>query len=201
MRPGATVVIPSIPPRQHQLRQAVASVLHQTLQPTAVIIEVDHDHEGAAVTRHRGLAKVTTEWTAFLDDDDLLDAIHLQTLMDTAEQHGADYVWSQFRLGFADGRTQAGPYPLGTGTFDQWRDEQPAQTTITTMVRTELALKVGGFAGFTDTGQEIDGQRFGEDWDFTLRMREAGAVFRHAPVVTWTWMHWGGNTSGRGDRW
>jgi GT2 family glycosyltransferase len=201
VRPGITVVIPSIPPRNALLHHALASVLDQTQQPTAVIVEVDHERTGAAETRHRGLAKSDTEWTAFLDDDDLLDPQHLQVLLDAAGEFDADYLWSRFRLGFADGRTQDGPYPLGAGTFDQWNDNQPAQTTITTMVRTELALKVGGFAGFTDDGKEIDGQRYGEDFDFTLRMREAGAVFRHAPAVTWTWNHWGGNTSGRPDRW
>jgi len=26
-------------------------------------------------------------------------------------------------------------------------------------------------------------------------------VFRHVPKVTWTWNHWGGNTSGLPSRW
>lgn len=197
-----TVVIPSIPPRRGLLHRAVASVTAQTLPPSAVVIEVDNQHEGAAITRQRGLEKVTTKWVAFVDDDDELDPFHLDTLVAAAVEHGADYVWSRFRIGYPGGQFADGPAPLGAGTFDQWDDAQPAQTTITTMVRTELALKVGGFAGFSDDeSKQIDGQRFGEDFDFTLRCRAAGAVFRHAPLVTWTWHHWGGNTSGRGDRW
>ncbi len=196
-----TVVIPSIPPRQALLGRALQSVFQQTLPPVAVAVAVDTTHAGAAITRHRGLEMVSTEWVAFLDDDDHMDPHHLETLVTAALEHDADYVWSRFRLGFNDGRVQDGPCPLGAGTFEQWRDEQPSQTTITTLVRTKLARDVGGFAGFTEDGKEIDGQRYGEDFDFTLRCREAGAVFRHAPVVSWTWMHHGRNTSGRGDRW
>lgn len=203
-----TVVIPTIPPRAAMLRRALRSVMRQTLAPAAIVVEIDNDHTGAAATRHRGLRKVTTEWTAFLDDDDVLDGDHLQTLRESAAQHQADYVWSRFRIGYPDGRSVAGPKPLGPGTFAQWDDAKPSQTTITTLVRTELAVKVGGFDTWRDDGREINGERFGEDFDFTLRMRAAGAVFRHAPAVTWTWMHHGrgipgrsGNTSGNPMRW
>lgn len=209
MSDSITVVIPSIPPRAKLLRRAFHSVTLQSLPASAVIVELDHNHTGAAATRHRALSKVDTDWVAFLDDDDVLDACHLETLYDCATEHGADYVWSRFRIGYPNGATIPGPDPLGPGTFEQWNDEQPSQTTITTLVRTELALKVGGFdAFFDDREKEIDGQKFGEDFDFTLRCRAAGAVFRHAPEVTWTWMHHGygtrgvpGNTSGDPARW
>jgi GT2 family glycosyltransferase len=202
VRPGITVVIPTIEPRVDALKRAFDSVVSQTVQPAAVVVVFDHDHDGAAVTRHAGLEQVRTEWTAFLDDDDTMDCDHLQMLYGTAIEYGADYVWSRFRIGYPHGQYADGPAPLGPGTFEQWVDDRPVQTTITTLVRTELALKVGGFTAFTDDGgREIDGQRYGEDFDFTLRMRAAGAVFRHAPRVTWTWNHHGSNTSGRGDRW
>lgn len=202
IRGAITVVIPSIPPRRDKLRRAFESVLVQTHPPAAVIIEVDDDHTGAAATRHRGLEKVTTEWVAFLDDDDELDPHHLEVQLDAAVEHDADYVWSRFRLGYPNGRTMPGPQPLGPGTFEQWNDADPVQTTITTLVRTELALKAGGFAAYVDDEDRlIDGKRYGEDFAFTLACRAAGGVFRHAPEVTWTWHHWGGNTSGRPDRW
>jgi hypothetical protein len=109
-------------------------------------------------------------------------------------------VWSRFRIGFPGGRFQDGPAPLGPGTFDQWNDIQPAQTTVTTLVRRELALDVGGFAQ-PDDADSVDGQRAGEDWLFTLACRAAGGVFRHVPKVTWTWHHHESNTSGLPDRW
>lgn len=208
MGSGVTIVIPSIPVRSTMLARALASVTAQTLPADAVIVEVDNDHTGAPDTRQRALEKSTTEWTAFLDDDDIMDPVHLATLLYTAEEHGADYVWSRFRIGYPDGRFVDGPAPLSAATFEQWNPEAPAQTTVTTLVRTKLALDCGGFAAFEDSQRHIDGQRVGEDFDFTMRMHRAGAVFRHAPEVTWTWMHHGygergvpGNTSGNPDRW
>lgn len=95
-------------------------------------------------------------------------------------------------------RTQIvqGPVFLGEKAFSQWDDADPCQTTITTLVRTELALAAGGFAQFEDDGSTVDGNRRGEDHEFTLRCRKAGGVFRHVPRVTWDWYHHEANTSG-----
>lgn len=89
-----------------------------------------------------------------------------------------------------------GPVFLGEKAFSQWDDNDPCQTTITTLVRTELALAAGGFEQFEDDGSTVDGNRRGEDHEFTLRCRAAGGVFRHVPRVTWDWYHHNGNTSG-----
>jgi hypothetical protein len=212
--PGITVVIPTIAPRVEKgvTMKAVRSVLSaiEWLKllgvPGWFRVQEDHNRQGAAVTRHMGLSQVATEWVAFLDDDDLMDGEHLNELLRNAIFHNADYVWSRFRIGLPDGSTRPGPEPLGRGTFEQWNDEQPAQTTVTTLVRTELALDVGGFLQQRNEGADriadtIDGQRAGEDWLFTLACRRAGAVFRHVPQVTWTWNHHGANTSGLPDRW
>lgn len=92
--------------------------------------------------------------------------------------------------------TFQGPQFLGEKAFSQWNDEDPCQTTITTLVRTKLALAAGGFEQFEDDGSLVDGNRRGEDHEFTLRCRAAGGVFRHVPRVTWDWYHHSGNTSG-----
>jgi glycosyltransferase involved in cell wall biosynthesis len=211
LKPGITVVIPSIPPRKALLERALRSVVDQTMPAASVSIAVDLDREGAAKTRQRALDAVQTRWVAFLDDDDELLPNHLAALF-TATEDGAQYLWSRFRIGYPGTTYKGGgvgytdfidgPAPLGAGTFEQWNDEQPAQTTITTLVRTELARDVGGFTPAADGG-EIDGQRAGEDWDFTLRCRAAAGLsgMRHVPEVTWTWHHHGANTSGLPDRW
>jgi len=226
---GITVVIPTIRPRYALLRRALDSVAAQTRRPSAVVVVEDIAKDGAAATRHRGLAMSRTEYTAFLDDDDEMLPNHLETLHTTAIEHGAGYVWSRFQTAVPHPRNTAndfgyqneyvyeqGPKPLGRGTFEQWNDAQPAQTTVTTLVNTARALDVGGFLPSTTcscdcsvpTGHQdgcrldlIDGQRAGEDWDFTLRMRAAGVVFRHAPHVTWNWHHHGRNTSGLPNNW
>jgi hypothetical protein len=235
--PGVTVVIPTIPPREPQMVRALRSVqraakywqdvaqLDDALPcpirmdvatgrfigedfTLACEVVVDENHDGAAKTRHRGLERVGTEWTAFLDDDDEMHDQHLVALYRAAIEHNADFLWSRFRIQYPDGSMLAGPAFLGEKAFAQWNDDDPCQTTITTLVRTELALQAGGFAQFTETGAQLDGHRAGEDFEFAMRCRKAGAGMRHVPEVTWTWHHWGygtpgqpGNTSGMPDRW
>jgi len=228
LTPGITVCIPTIPPRFDEFHRALKTVMIAAESvpsgvPVRVSSIIDTEKRGAAATRQACLEQVTTKWVAFLDDDDTMDPWHLRELYLAAREHGADYLWSQFRIGLPGGQTRPGPDPLGAGSFDQWNDDQPAQTTVTTLVRTELAKDVGGFqqqpssdhwtgpehpeglrqAAEQATGPsgEIDGQRAGEDWLFTLACRAAGGVFRHVPKVTWTWNHWGGNTSGLPSRW
>lgn len=239
MRSGITVVIPTIPPREALLQRASSSAhdaavwLHLEMGLRAEVLTVlDERREGAAKTRHRGLLEVSTEWVAFLDDDDVMHPDHLVQLYGAALEHGADYLWSRFQIIKEDhiwvpcehrptsifdppcplphhrrtndvyqhieprSRTIQGPVFLGEKAFSQWDDIDPCQTTITTLVKTELALAAGGFAQFEDDGSTVDGNRRGEDHEFTLRCRAAGGVFQHVPRVTWDWYHHEANTSG-----
>jgi glycosyltransferase involved in cell wall biosynthesis len=181
--PVVTVVVPYHPARvkNGMLKRAVDSVNRQTIPHRLITVE-DTQREGAAATRQRGLDQVTTEWTAFLDSDDELDPTHLQQLLRCAEQTGADYVYPWFRV--IGGRD---PFPMFFGK--PWDDAHPHSTTITILVRTELAKQVG----FTGAG---------EDFRFTKGCVKAGAKIVHLPQRTWTWVHGGHNSSGlptRGD--
>jgi hypothetical protein len=211
--PGITVVVPTIPPRHQLLSRAHASVSgsidefrrRQFSVPVHLITVTDGAKLGAAATRDRGLRSVETEWVAFLDDDDEMLPGHLAALYGTALTHPAkpDYLWSRFQIMFPpeSGRTaEPGPQFLGAKAFEQWNDDDPCQTTVTTLVRTQLALNAGGFVPPSD-GQLVDGNAAGEDFRFTMACRAAGGVFRHVPEVTWYWHHHGSNTSGRADRW
>lgn len=206
MRPGISVVIPTIGDeggREELLHQAVASVRAQTLPATHVWLSGDNDHRGAIATRNHGLEAVDTEWTAFLDDDDVMYPDHLATLLDGAREHGADYVFSYFDVIDEHGRV-IGADPLGNfgRAFDP---ERPHQTTVTVLVRTELAQAVR----FREPqGSTIEGQRWGEDFQLTMDCVAAGAKIVHIPRRTWGYRHWGygvrgraGNTSGDPARW
>lgn len=190
MKKGITVVIPTIPPRVNLLRRALLSVQHQTQQSQDCIIVRDLLHDGAAITRQRGLEAVGTEWVAFLDDDDEFMPGHLEALAGAARSSGADYVFSWYEVvGGTDPRTEEFGLP--------WNPSHPRQTTITTLVRTGLAREVGGF--LADTDEDLispDRHYAGEDWRFTQRMNDAGARIYHLPVKTWLWHHHGRNTSG-----
>lgn len=195
LKPGITVAIPTIPPRSHLLQRAVASVLLQTHPAAGLAIAIDSAKQGAGATRQRALEMVDTQWVAFLDDDDEFMPTHLDTLHNAAVAHQADYVYSWFETS----PPGCDPFPIGH-YLEPWRDEIPRQTTVTTLVRTELAREVG-FAAFTENGELVDGQRWGEDWSFTLGCLEKGAKIHHVVAKTWYWHHDSGNTSGRPDRW
>ena len=189
-----TVVIPSIPPRIALLERALASVKAQILQPAEVIVEFDEDKTGAAATRQRGLERVATPWVAFLDDDDEFMPQHLSKLLAAAYEHDADYVYSWYEVvGGLDPRPEEAQLP--------WDREHPRQTTVTTLVQTDLAVAVGGFVDPDDTTLNSPDRHYaGEDWRFTQRVNEAGVIY-HLPEITWRWHHHGRNTSGLPARW
>jgi hypothetical protein len=189
VKTGVTVVTPFHEQRRANgmLERAARSVRAQTV-PVEHILAEDIHHLGAAITRAHGLALVDTEWTAFLDSDDEMDADHIEHLLACAKETGADYVYPWFRVA---GGTD--PFPMFYGRpFDP---NAPSSTTITILVRTDLAKSVG-FA--TDPTVQVGG----EDFRFTKDCVAAGARIIHLPRRSWTWWHHGLNSSGlptRGD--
>jgi hypothetical protein len=190
-----SVVIPTIPPRAKKLRQAITSTLGQTLAPASIIIEIDHGHEGPAIVRNRALAKVTTEYVAFLDDDDQFRANHLELLHRCVEEHDADLVYPWFDV--VSSRTTPGWDPLGMFgvPFDREAIRQRNFIPVTVLARTKLLVAAGGFVNRS----EVDATC--EDWGCWLAMLDAGAKFVHLPERTWIWNWHDGNTSGLPDRW
>lgn len=186
-----TVAIPTIPPRAAPgglLYEAVESVRNQILKPTGGIsIALDVLHSNAAIPRQRALDAVRTPWVAFLDDDDYFYPNHLKVLSELAIDSGADYVYSWF-----DGND---PFPQHRGR--QFNPEDPHHTTMTVMVRTELAKA----AGFLQPEGPMHKDWSGEDWQFTLRCIEQGAKFAGTGELTWHYRVHHGNTSGLGHRW
>lgn len=164
------------------LARAEKSARAQT-HPCEVILAQDVHGMGAAITRNHGLSMVQTPWVAFLDSDDELDPTHVEKLLRCAEETGADYIYPWFRVvGGSD------PFPMFFGR--PWDNDAPHSTTITILVRTEIAQRIG----FRNISWE--------DWDFTLRCVADGVRIVHLAERTWTWYHHGLNSSGipgRGD--
>lgn len=198
-----TVAMPVIPPRTIGVAPVVAgipyisggslyaqacySAQHQTTPPAGGIeVALDGDRQGPAATRQRALDAVRTDWVAFLDDDDLLYPHHLETLYGLATSHDADYAYSWF-----DGNN---PFPMHRGR--QMDPGDPHHTTMTVLVRTELA-KLVGFANHPDANSDWTG----EDWAFELGCLAAGAKFVGTGEVTWHYRVHAGNTSGLTNRW
>jgi len=212
MRQTISVITPAHPARARngKLLRAQKSVLAQTTLPDAHCVAMDLDGQGAAPTRHRALMMAQTDWVAFLDSDDLFMPRHLELCMKHALETGADFVYSWFKIlqEGADGTFNViegdgkgdGVFPLTHFTND-WDPDNPIETTITTLVRTELAKAVGFQT--LDRGHKINS---GEDRYFTLGCMTAGAKISHLKRKTWFWSHhWltkqqMGNTSGFADR-
>lgn len=203
-RPTISVIIPAHPARVRNgmLARAVKSVHEQTLAPDAIHVAIDNDRLGAAATRQRALDAADTDFVAFLDSDDLFLPKHLEWLLGHQQETGADFCYAWFKVlqQFADGTTnilEDDPvFPL-THYLNRWDPEFPIETTITTLVRTDLAQEVG-FREL-DRGEANSG----EDRYFTLGCQAAGGKISHLVRKSWLWCHWQlpggvpGNTSGR----
>jgi glycosyltransferase involved in cell wall biosynthesis len=196
METRVTVVIPSIPPRGRTiLPRALDSVLRQERPADAISIAIDHGHQGAAITRNRALAGVTTEWTAFLDDDDTLRPGHIGSLLRAAQESGADVIYPWFTV-------VSGWDPLaefeGQPFNEKIMRESQNFVPVTVLARTELVQSVGGFEDRNKSTEP--GASPCDEWGLWLKLLDAGAKFYHLNERTWYW-HWGVNTSGRGDVW
>lgn len=187
-----TVAMATIPPRCGPgglMEMAVRSAQEQIYHPAGGIsVALDVNKEGAASTRQRALDAVRTPWVAFLDDDDYLYPQHIQVLWDLAYDQGADYVYSWF-----DGNN---PFPMHRGR--QFKLEEPHHTTMTVMVRTELAKE----ASFLMEDGPLHQDWMGEDWMFLLRCAKlSNGNFAGTGTVTWHYRAHASNTSGLPTRW
>lgn len=191
-----SVIIPHIPIRSNKLVRAVKSAALQTQRPTDIIVAIDVQRQGSAVTRNRALNRADTHWVAFLDDDDYLYPDHLDVLLKHAEVTKADVVYPGCHVIDKDNR----PIPVQEewGRFGQLFDvdllRQKSYIPVTSLVRTSLAQRA------------LFGRPFGvdtvyDDWGFYLRLLDAGARFEHVKEITWCWSHHGQNTSGQATRW
>lgn len=198
LKPGISVVIPTIGlGRRQLLRRAVRSVEAQTLPAADIIIEHDSARQGAGPTRNAGLARVETEWTAWLDDDDVLYPNHLETLMRVHEQTGASICWSWWEGNDVwQHECDQGLCPDRCHRHKDFDFEAPHLFGITYMVRTELAQKCS-FPG------PDKGPCGNEDYAFILQLRDLTEPkdWAHTPEATWRYNVHFANTSGQPWRW
>lgn len=191
--PGITVAIPAHPARiqSGMLGRALLSVQMQTFLPAAVSVAVDLNGAGAPATRQRALDAVQTEWTAFLDSDDFFLPEHLEKLHAHAVDTDADLVYSWFKVMTPDGMVlEYDPVFPETHYTNPFNPDDPIETTITVLVRTELAKQVGMQA--LNRGE----MNTGEDRRLILELLKLGANVQHLVDKTWIWHHHGRNTSG-----
>src|SRR5688572_27629749 len=179
-----TAAIAAIPPRVNGLLlEAVNSIHTQTVMLAGgIAVALDVNREGAARTRQRALDSVTTEWVAFLDDDDFWYPHHLETLLKLQRDTDADVLYSWF-----DGNN---PFPMHRGR--QFNPAEPHHITMNIMVRTALAQSVG----FVLENGPLHQDWMGEDWIFITECAKRGAKFAGTHEVTWHYRTHQQHTSG-----
>jgi glycosyltransferase involved in cell wall biosynthesis len=183
--PGITACVACHPARMENglLNRALASISAQTHQPEAVAIVNDVGRLGAGRTRQRLLNMVRTSWIAWLDSDDEWHPDHLSKLVQVAQETSSVFVFSYF-YGFDM-----------LGHFSRPFDPcHPHHTTMTHLVRTDLAKRVG----FRDNAV---GPFANEDWGFITGVAEIacaeGLRMTHLAERTWTYHQQGQNSSGQ----
>lgn len=190
LRPGITVLIACHPARLSNglAVETFSSVARQSLQPDTVILVNDLERAGAGRTRQKLLRMVETEWLAWVDSDDVLLPSHLEKLYNHAQETGAVFVNSWF---------YAPHDPLGH--YGKPLDPcNPHHTTITFMVKTELAQEVGFRESLTD------GPFSEEDWGHISGIAALccarGLKMSHLATRSWRWRQEGQNSSGKPDQ-
>lgn len=193
---SVAVVVPAHPARvsNGMLSRALRSVAFQTVAVDRWCVVNDVRRRGSAATRNEALGMAAgTDWVAFLDSDDEWLPQHTATLLRHASDN-VDVVYTGCDVIGVNGvriprDEDWGRFGL---PFDADLLRRRSYLPVTSLVRTELALRVGGF-GYIENSVY-------DDWCFYLRLLDAGARFLHVPEVTWLWHHHGRNTSGRSDR-
>lgn len=159
------------------LVKAIKSVLDQEHQITQLSVVIDTEGLGAGSTRNRAKNALNTEWTCFLDDDDVLYPNFVSELLVYQQETQADLVFPWFDC------TGADPFPQFEGL--PWDDGARRMFPITVLVRTSVAQSVD----FPEV--------HGEDWLYWNALLDGGAAFAHLNKRLWCWNHHGKNMSGR----
>ena len=181
--------IPSIPPRAQLLVRAINSIKQQTYPVDTITVAYDHRKQGAGPTRNRALLSTKTEWTCFLDDDDWVYPDHVQSLINHANETGADVVFPWF-----DVVNGTDPFPQFEGL--PWDPSNPRIFPIAILGRTELLQQ----ATFPAPNPN-DADWHGDDYPFWVQVQDLGGKIEHLNKRTWCWDHGTGNTSGLPSRW
>lgn len=181
--PRVTILTPTIEGREELLTEACLSVIAQT-EEVAHLVLLDTERIGPAAARNLLLDRVQSEWVGFLDDDDLLDATHVEALMALLDGSECDLAWPRCRTVFADGvpiiRIAQGLRP------DYAQLVRPGARNfipVTVIARTESIRAAGGF----DPADRY------EDYELWCRMLRLGQRFVHHPHATWTYRFLGEN--------
>lgn len=162
---GLTVITPTLAERAEMFQELAQDLYRQTVRFDWRWCR-DDLALGPAILRNVMALESSTEWIAFIDDDDRVDPEHLATLLDHSDD--ADVVYS---LGRVEGRAWEIPHSCDLETLSAYNS-----IPVTSLVRRDAFLAAGGFPRGTE-----------EDWGLWRTMKAQGARFRCVHETTWTY--------------
>lgn len=172
-----TVITPTLTERAGMLAELADDLAGQTFTGWRWSIATDLDGRGPAAVRNELAAAATTEWLAFVDDDDRLDPDHLATLITWSVE--ADVVYTLCRV---EGRDWLPDHDCHLKHLHEFNT-----IPVTSLVRRDLFLDAGGFPlGVRD-----------EDWQLWRTLHALYARFVCVHHTTWTYRF---HQVGRGNR-
>lgn len=137
--------------------RAVGSIGAATASPWVDVRVVEKQHSGIADTRNTGLALATAVFVTLLDADDEMTSERLVLVRDRLFEHVA-VIGTQALVGSGSGAIPGIWSP-------RMAENRPMHYLTSIVLPTAWARALGGFdAAFT----------LGDDWDFVVRLREAG---------------------------
>lgn len=166
-----TVITVTIPERAQMVAE-LASALDAQTEPVQWALDVDDIGDGPVRYLNDLVESIDSEWLFRLDDDDLVDPTHFETIAPhLCAENDIVYTWPRVVPSddvFAETELQL-VRPLGSL-------EKVNFIASAAAVRRSLWVDLGGLRDVPE-----------EDHDFWLRAWRAGARFRCIPKVTWTY--------------
>lgn len=195
MTERVAVLIPTRGTRADLLEQARASAIRQA-GAVEVLVEVDRDGRGQSATLNRAAARATGDWLTVCHDDDFYvreDAVaQLLAAAQATPEAGAIYSLPQY--------VDAAGVPMATPPrLAAWMDKHPRLTWgafpdglrmhgTGILYRRTWWERVGGWDEHLPACEE---------YEFHLRLLQAGCLFVACPVVTMAYRQHPGQKSGR----
>lgn len=175
VRPLVTVITPTIEGRFDLLHEAMDSVRRQTLAGVEHAILLDTHNDGPARLRNAMLDACHTPYVAFLDDDDLFDPDHLESLLRALEEDDASVAYSYCRVEPAGALV----VPRPSDSRQVWRLMNAGRNVIPVTVLAKRSAILAG-QGFWAADRY-------EDYSLWMRLKTLGHSFARLERETWTY--------------